>query len=257
MNIFEDLKAGALLFDGAMGTYFASLHDDPLARCEPANLSDPVLIRRIHEEYLAAGCRAIKTNTFAANTFTLHLPFGQVREIIEAGWRLASGAAAPHEAYVFADIGPVAGAQEHGIDEEYRRIADVFLALGARYFLFETFATDRDLPAAVRYIKERCPEAFILTSFAVSPDGFTEEGVSGAALLHRMQENPNVDAVGINCMSGPYHLKRYLETLKGIHKPLSVMPNAGYPTVIGSRTYFGNNADYFGREMADIVRGGA
>lgn len=257
MNIFEDLKAGPLLFDGAMGTYFASLNDDPLARCEPANLSNPALIRRIHEEYLAAGCRAVKTNTFAANSFALNLPFGRVREILEAGWRLASEAAAPYGAYVFADIGPVSGAQEYGIDEEYRRIADVFLALGARHFLFETFATDRDLPAIVRYIKERCREAFILTSMAVSPDGFTEEGVSGIALLHRMQENPNVDAVGINCMSGPYHLKRYITTLKDIHKPLSVMPNAGYPTVVGSRTYFGNNAGYFGREMSDIVRGGA
>ncbi|MCB6365536.1 bifunctional homocysteine S-methyltransferase/methylenetetrahydrofolate reductase [Intestinibacillus massiliensis] len=257
MGILEELKQGPLLFDGGMGTYFASLNDDPLARCELANLQDPALIRRIHGEYLEAGCRAVKTNTFAANTFALGLPFERVQEVLETGWRLAEGAAKPHGAYVFADIGPISGTREAGIAEEYQRIADVFLGLGARHFLFETFADDRELPGITRYIKARRPEAFILLSFAVSPDGFTAEGVPGAALLERAQQEDAVDAVGLNCMSGPYHLHRYLATLGGFTKPLAVMPNAGYPTVIGSRTFFGNNAGYFARQLAEIARDGA
>ncbi|MCC8356616.1 MAG: homocysteine S-methyltransferase family protein, partial [Oscillospiraceae bacterium] len=35
------------------------------------------------------------------------------------------------------------------------------------------------------------------------------------------------------------------------------MPNAGYPTVLGHRAVFGGQPDYFGGQLAEIVRAGA
>ena len=72
MNIRTYLQQGhILIFDGAMGTYFASLSDPSFTHCELANLTDPDLILSIHEAYVKAGAQAIKTNTFAANRFSL------------------------------------------------------------------------------------------------------------------------------------------------------------------------------------------
>lgn len=254
MDIQARFKQGPLLFDGAMGTYFSTLTDDPTTQCELANLTQPQLISRIHREYLEAGCQAIKTNTFAANHTTLG---EQTETVIRAGWTLACDAAKPYGALVFADIGPILTTEQKQPGDAYCQVADIFLDLGAQYFLFETMPDAKGLRQAAQHIHSRRADAFVITSFAVSPDGFTRQGLPGADLLAEMDAEPCVDAVGVNCISGPLHLGEYARSLTGLHKPLSVMPNAGYPTVIGSRTYFGNNAGYFAQQMVEIVRGGA
>lgn len=67
MDIRTYLALGKpLTFDGAMGTYYASLPGRAQMRCENANLEHPDEILAIHRAYLAAGCQAIKTNTFSA-----------------------------------------------------------------------------------------------------------------------------------------------------------------------------------------------
>ena len=69
MDIRTYLSQGKpLLFDGAMGTYFASLSGRSSQRCELANLEAPEEIRSIHRAYLEAGCKAITTNTFSVGT---------------------------------------------------------------------------------------------------------------------------------------------------------------------------------------------
>ena len=58
---------GVLLFDGGMGTFYASRNRTSHRDCEWANLSAPGEIEAIHRAYLEVGCRAIKTNTYGAN----------------------------------------------------------------------------------------------------------------------------------------------------------------------------------------------
>lgn len=248
--IREYLKKQPLLFDGAMGTYLMSCRPGEDPRCELMNLKEPGLVLEIHEEYKKAGAKALKTNTFGANTVLLECEFEKVREILKAGYGLAA-AAAGEEAYVFADIGPIPGENP---EAEYRKIADVFLGLGAKHFLLETFPSAQGLASLCKYIREQCPDAFLLTSFAVSPDGFTRQGFSAAQLLREME--PFADAVGCNCVSGPSHLLRLAKELK-TSRYLSVMPNSGYPTAVGGRTYFESGADYFAGKMGEIVRCGA
>ena len=65
------LQKGALLCDGAMGTLLLS-KGIFIDRCyDELNLSNPDLIRGIHQEYLQAGADVIETNTFGANSFRL------------------------------------------------------------------------------------------------------------------------------------------------------------------------------------------
>lgn len=254
MDIREELRQGRpLLFDGGMGTYFSEKF--PGESCEAANLTRPEDIAAIHRSYLEAGCRAIKTNTFAVSGELAQGQEEPARQIIEAACRLAVKEAEPYHAYVFADIGPApAGSNRAGI---CRKQAELFLAQGVRHFLVETLSSDEGIPELARYIKDKCPDAFLIVSFAVAFDGITQEGYTGKELFQRISALEEVDAAGFNCVSGPRHLLEYIRTLDIGGTILSVMPNAGYPTVLDRRTAYQGRPDYFGRVLAEIAQAGA
>ena len=69
MDLFQNNDY--LLFDGAMGTYLEEKYEGGVNRCELNNIRHPERVVVAHREYIAAGARAIKTNTFSANTFSL------------------------------------------------------------------------------------------------------------------------------------------------------------------------------------------
>ena len=258
MDIRSDLKQGCpLLFDGAMGTYFASLPDRAEERCERACLDHPEEVRAIHRAYLEAGCRAVKTNTFSVGADLAQGDENLAEEIINAACRLAQEEASAFDAYVFADLGPAPEDSTLSPGDNYCRQADWFLDRGIRHFLVETLPSDDGIPELARHLKARCPEAYLIISFAVGPGGTTRYGVSGAELYRRAAALPEVDAVGFNCVSGPHHLLEYIQTLYPVEKPLSVMPNAGYPTVLGRRTVYHGAPEYFGQKLAQIAQAGA
>ena len=258
MDIRSDLKQGCpLLFDGAMGTYFASLPDRAEERCERACLDHPEEVRAIHRAYLEAGCRAVKTNTFSVGADLAQGDESLAEEIINAACRLAQEEASAFDAYVFADLGPAPEDSTLSPGDNYCRQADWFLDRGIRHFLVETLPSDDGIPELARHLKARCPEAYLIISFAVGPGGTTRYGVSGAELYRRAAALPEVDAVGFNCVSGPHHLLEYIQTLYPVEKPLSVMPNAGYPTVLGRRTVYHGAPEYFGQKLAQIAQAGA
>ena len=256
MDLRKLCQGGPLVFDGAMGTLYTQ-RSGSRERCELGNLDHPGLIAALHREYLDAGCRAIKTNTFAAGAAALEGDAALSRRVLEAGARLAVEAAAPYGALVFADLGPAPLAGEEDPAPDWMAQAGVFLDLGLDCFLVETLASDRGVAALTRYIKDRSPQACVIVSYAVQPDGTTREGEQGRDLFRRTAQLGTVDAVGFNCVSGPRHLLELVQELDRGDTLLSVMPNAGYPTVVGSRTYYGSQPDYFGQVLAQIARAGA
>ncbi|HKE32500.1 MAG TPA: homocysteine S-methyltransferase family protein, partial [Candidatus Angelobacter sp.] len=89
------LKKGPVLFDGAMGTLLYS-KGVFINKCyDELNLTQPDLIRNIHNEYLNAGADVIETNTFGGNSFRLdrHGLKDKVHAINVQGARLAREAA--------------------------------------------------------------------------------------------------------------------------------------------------------------------
>lgn len=247
MDVRDYIKNNCLLFDGAMGTYYAARNRAALCPCEKANLTNPDEIEAIHRDYLSAGCTAIKTNTFAANR--PNLGEADCAAVIRAGYEIALNAAG--DAFVFADIGPI-DAAEDALFEEYRFVADQFLALGARNFLFETNSHDRGLASIAAYIKAQAPESFILLSFAAQPDGFTRSGHLITELFQNAAKDENIDAVGLNCISGAKHMAALVDTLEQGTAILSAMPNAGYPTVRDNRTFYDSDPEYFAMQMAEL-----
>ncbi len=252
-----NIKERPLIFDGAMGTYYATISNNPLSKCELANIYDRNTILNIHQEYINADCHAIKTNTFGANRISLECGFNKVKEIITQAYNIAQEAANGTDVLVFADIGPIPILEMPKLRQEYQAIVDVFLELGANNFIFETFSSDECLVELSAYIKEKNPQAYILTQFAVTPEGLTRGGKSGQTLIEKLVLTSTIDACGFNCISGPYHLLQYIKTLNLESKKISVMPNSGYPTIINNRIFFDNTAEYFAAQMVEIVKQGA
>lgn len=259
-DIRQYLEKNILLFDGAMGTYLTSKDRTYRNAPEAANLEKPELIRDIHMEYLQAGSMAITTNTFGANR--QNFP-DDCDRIIERGYRLAEEAASKYNAFVFADIGPMdIGAIElpEDVDEsehEYIRIAGRFLELGATNFIFETHSIPDGIPEAARFIKEKNPDAFIIASFAVLPDGFTRDGVFASQLAQIIGECPYIDAFGMNCIQDAVHMKEMASRLELNGKILSLMPNAGYPTVLSHRVFYEGDPAFYAQSVADMANVGA
>ena len=250
-DIREYLAHKPLLFDGGMGTYYKAA---PGVECELANLTDPEGVKRVHAEYLAAGAQAIKTNTFGLPRMAVAQMPGW-EELAEAGWKLACDAAAEKDA-VFADLGPALDTEAAPASSAYGLAAQQFAALGAKNFLFETLSSDVGVVEAVKALRVAVPDAFIMVSFAVLPDGYTREGLLFRDLLHRMEGSGVVDAVGLNCVSAPGAMKKLVQGLGETRLPLSVMPNAGYPVVTRARVLYQGKPEYFAREMGQIAAAG-
>ena len=239
-DIREHLAHKPLLFDGGMGTYYKAA---PGADCEMANLTDPEGVKKVHAEYLAAGAQAIKTNTFGLPRMAAAQMPGW-EELAEAGWKLACDAAAEKDA----EAAPASSA--------YGLVAQQFAALGAKNFLFETLSSDVGIVEAVKALRVAVPDAFVMVSFAVLPDGYTREGLLFRDLLRRMEQSGVVDAVGLNCVSAPGAMKKLVQGLGETLLPLSVMPNAGYPVVTRARVLYQGKPEYFAREMGQIAAAG-
>ncbi|NSW89211.1 MAG: bifunctional homocysteine S-methyltransferase/methylenetetrahydrofolate reductase [Firmicutes bacterium] len=244
-----------------MGTYFAKLSGISVDRCEFSNIEAPGIIKRIHQEYIAAGAQIIKTNTFAANTISLKTDLSTIKDIVSKGFEIASRAAEGKKVYVLGDIGPIPEVEGHDTFSEYKVIVDTFIDLGVEGFIFETFSSFDKLLDICKYIKLKDGKAFILTQFAVTPEGFTRKGISGKRIIDAVANSGVIDAYGFNCLSGPMHLLKYVKgfniaakinTHENNNLILSVMPNAGYPTIENERTLYMDNPEYFANIMSEI-----
>ena len=241
-----------LLFDGGMGTYYKT---KPGQECEQANLTDPEGILAVHRAYLAAGADAIKTNTFSLPRLAAAQQPGW-EQLADAGWQLAAKAAGETGAAVFADLGPAPDTESNPAEQVYLAVAKRFALLGARNFLFETLSTEDGVLEAIRALKQTVPEAFVLVSFAVLPDGYTREGRYCADLVRRMAQSGVVDAVGLNCVSAPGAMRALVQQLGDAGLPLSVMPNAGYPVVARAQVRYQGKPEYFARELSRLASEG-
>ena len=251
-DVREILKKRPLLFDGGMGTYYKA---KPGQECEQANLLDPEGVLAVHGAYLEAGADAIKTNTFGLPRMAAAgNPLWEA--LTDEGWRLAAQAAAKTGAAVFADLGPAPDTESLPAVQIYTALAERFAALGAKNFLFETLSSDAGVAEAAKQIKEAVPDAFVLVSFAVLPDGYTREGRHCTRLVRSMTACGAVDAVGLNCVSAPGAMRTLVQQLGRTELPLSVMPNAGYPVVTRTRVQYQGRPEYFARELVGLAAEG-
>lgn len=266
MDIRDYLKEHKILADGAFGTYFASLEDVGETVSEWANLKKPDVVAAIHREYIEAGARLLRSNTFGASRAVLGATKEEQRECIRRGYEIARQAAdkacedgvtgEKEPIFVAADIGPIPEDLNSTRDEllkEYTTISDIFLEAGAKIFLMETFSEFTYIEPLARHIRKRCPEAFIMAQFSLNRYGYTKLGVSAARLLKEAGQLEELDCVGFNCGIGAGHLYQLMKKLcfpSG--KYLSAFPNSGYPELMQNRTSYLDNHQYFAEKLGEL-----
>ena len=247
-----------ILMDGAFGTYYAAIYDTKELP-ELANTKYPERVVRIHKEYIEAGAKLIRTNTFASNLFALDESAKVRKENLLAGYQLAKEAVKGTDVLVGADIGQITSSlqveREH-ISEEYVNICKIFQEAGADIFIFETFSGLEDIRAAIELVGR---DAFVMVQFCVNQFGYSHSGLSARKLVQSAEAMEEIDAVGLNCGIGPGHMQQILRKIPRTEKKLRIaLPNAGYPQMVSNRIIFDHqNIDYFAQKMNDIVADGA
>ena len=261
-NIRDYIKNNYLITDGAMGTYYEEKYGEDTVLAEQVNLTAPNRIAAIHREYMEAGARLIRTNTFAANTMFLD-NMEMVLSVVGAGYELAKREADAfmqshpgEQVYVAADLGPIYD-MEHmeyeSVMAEYRQICDTFLDCGADCFVLETQSEFTYIEPVAQYIRSKS-DAFILVQFAVDRTGYSRAGLSVQRIINQAAECTAVDAYGFNCEVDSTHLYQFLKNVTFPNgKPVSALPNAGYPCVLRGKTIYTNNAAYYEEKMNQVA----
>lgn len=270
MQIKEYLKQYRLITDGAMGTYYGKLYAGDGTIAEEANVSHPERIVKIHKEYIEQGAQLLRLNTFALHRAAV-ASFQNVDQEADAYIKESIRAAVRHgrtasletgrPVFLAASIGPVPleenGNQEeerYPGEQEYQRNIDVFLEEGIDIFFLETFSDVEPIRQMAAYIKERCPESFVLGQFSIQPTGYSQMGKSVERIFQEAGKIESLDAVGLNCNIGVSHMYKYLNRVEfPADKFVSALPNCGYPHIVRGMPVYSDSASYYGDGMEKIA----
>ena len=245
------IKTTPLIFDGAMGTVIYEKGVFLNTCYDELNLTNPDLIKSIHQDYVTAGADVILTNTFGANRIKLE-KYGlanKVREINIAGAKLAKSIS--EEVYVLGSIGSNLSSGEiltpeniEQVKDSYREQISALVEAKIDGIIFETFFDIEELLLASSIAKEF--DIPVIASMTLTKEMETPKGLSIVTALKKLDKSQSVDILGLNCSIGPHAMLSAVEKVIGsISKPLVVQPNAGHPQKRDGRMIYLSTPEYF------------
>ncbi len=281
MSLFlQELAKRVLFFDGAMGT---SIHEYPLdiekdylgrENCtEALVLGRPDVIQEIHESFYKVGSDVVETDTFNGNIITMADQdlSDQVREINIKAARIARAAADKYSTpdkprFVAGSIGP--GTQLITLNnttwdtmlESYTEQVRGLIEGGVDVLLIETAqdllqvkCTINACLKALNEAKKTPDDIPIMVQVTIEQTGTMLMGSEIAAVAAVLKSYP-ILSLGMNCATGPTEMSehvRYLSEYWG--KMISILPNAGIPTLVEGRTEFPLTPESFAAQMKRFV----
>jgi 5-methyltetrahydrofolate--homocysteine methyltransferase len=263
------LESRVLVYDGAMGTSIQRFNLTPedfggksLEGCnDHLVVTRPDVIQAIHESFLAVGCDVVETCTFQSTPRRLE-EWGlgdKVREINVAAARIARAAADKYSTpekprFVAASMGPtgmlpsssdptLSNITYEELARNFHDQAQYLIEGGVDVLLIETSQDILEVKAAVAGIEQLFNELGrripLQAQVTLDISGRMLLGTDIASAMTTL-ESLGVDVIGLNCSTGPEHMRepvRYLSEHATL--PLSVIPNAGLPlnTGVGEAVY--------------------
>lgn len=248
----QAITTRVVVADGAMGTMIQEASptlDDFQGHegCnEILNITRPELIASIHAQYLQSGAEAIETNTFGANFANL-AEYGipeRIEELAFAGAKVAREVAddfsrSGKTRWVLGSIGPGTKLPTLGhetfakLRDAYQETATGLIRGGADALLIETAQDLLQAKSAVigakRAMRELNQFVPVFVSITVETTGTMLLGSEVGAAVTALS-SLGIDAIGLNCATGPAEMSEHLRYLARNSKlPIIVMPNAGLP----------------------------
>jgi len=266
-----------LQLDGAMGTMiqsyrldeagyrgkrFADWSSDLKGNNDLLVLTQPQLIREIHDKYLAAGADIVETNTFNATRVSMS-DYGMedlVGEINTAAARLAREAADTATAknperprFVAGVLGPTNKTASMSVDvndpgarlvtftqlvDDYYEATTGLVDGGVDILLIETIFDTLNAKAAyfavARYFDDHgCRLPIMISGTITDESGRTLTGQTTEAFYNSLRHARPL-SMGLNCALGPRQLRTHVEELSRVCEThVSAHPNAGLPNELG------------------------
>ncbi len=280
------LTERVVVADGAMGTMLQAA--DPTLEdfqghegCnEILNVTRPEVVRSVHDAYFAVGVDCVETNTFGANLGNLG-EYGiadRIHELALAGAQVARQAAdawstADRPRFVLGSVGPGTKLPSLGhttyavLRDAYAEQVAGMVQGGVDAVLVETsqdlLQTKAAVVGAKRAIAAAGENLPVLAQITVETTGTMLMGTETAAALTALQAL-GVDAIGLNCATGPTEMSEHLRTLaRSARVPITCMPNAGLPQLGKDGAYYdltpeqlADAHDTFTREFGLALVGG-
>jgi homocysteine S-methyltransferase len=248
--LLQKLQHSLLVGDGAMATEIYKL-GLPIGVCiQELCLSNPGLVRSVHETYLKAGANLLETNTFGANRegLTRYGLEHKVAQINHAAVNLARKAAG-NKAYVVGAMSSVtAGRVRTQALESYRsqfeEQAIALLREGLDGFMLETFLDVEELLLAVEVVRS-LTNLPVFAQLALLEAGQTRDGYTVSSAFAELKQ-AGADIVGLNCLLGPAEILSTLENCQVPgDTPISVFPNAGRLGYDDGEYMYKSSPEYF------------
>ena len=269
------LKQRILLLDGAMGTMiqrhkldeadyrgerFADWHCDLKGNNDLLAITQPGIIRGIHEQYLDSGADIIETNTFNATRVSMADYDMQElsRDINIAAAKLAREAADKYSSddkprYVAGILGPTnrtcsispdvndpgyRNITFNGLVDSYIESCRALIEGGVDIIMIETIFDTLNAKAAIFAVKQVFSDdgvelPIMISGTITDQSGRTLTGQLTEAFYNSLRHAEPV-SIGLNCALGPEDLRQYVQEMSRISEfYVSAHPNAGLPNEMG------------------------
>jgi homocysteine S-methyltransferase len=249
----EALARGGLVLDGAMGTALYERGVLYTQSFDQVSVTQPDLVRQVHESYLRAGADLLSTNSFGANRFRLatHSLASEVVAINTAAVKIAREVAGD-DAYVGASIGPtgltwktLSPNEVDNVRAAFREQCSALLDAGVDVLLLETFRQPEEihvaLEAALQAAAGRVP---VVASVSFDPFGTMADGTGPEQMAQKLK-GWGAAAIGVNCADGPAGVYEMVTRMLGVGLPMLAQPNAGLPHRIDGRFAYMATPEYF------------
>ena len=289
------LQQRILILDGAMGTmiqrhkpdedtYRGEQYKDWESDLKGNNdllvITQPDMIRGIHEEYLQAGADIVETNTFGANSVTLvdYDMQSLAYEMNVAGARVAREAAEKFSTtdrprFVAGVLGPTNRTASVGPDvnnpgarnitfdqlvESYHEATRGLIDGGSDIILIETIFDTLNAKAAIYAVKSFFEEQgrswpVMVSGTITDASGRTLSGQTTEAFYNSLRHVDPI-SIGLNCALGPDLLRPYIEEMSRISNVfINTHPNAGLPNAFGE---YDLGAEQMAAEIGDWAQNG-
>ena len=273
-NLLDAIKERIVVFDGAMGTNLQvqnlTLDDFGGPRFEGCNenllVTRPDAVENVHSAFLEVGCDVIETNSFNGTPVDF-AEYGIGDQAYDMNVRAASLAKRIASDYsTLAKPRWVAGSMGPGrklptlghitfteLRDAYKVQVRGLLDGGVDLLIVETcqdlLQTKAALSAIFSVFEETHRRVPVIAQVTIETFGTMLNGTEISAALTALAPFP-IDVIGMNCGTGPKHMTESIRYLcENAPLPVSVLPNAGLPSVVEGKMHYDETPDTFTAQL--------